>query len=175
MEKNAFLIHMKTHDKQYLKVLVVVIAVFVILGVLLLKVNAWRADQVKHYSKQQELAQKVSDTQKQYENNKLALQSGALKKVLDKSRVETYQANLLKMLENNNIKVQSINVLKNATKDINTLEYESTWLGSWSDTMKALKVMETEPIAINFLNIKMEVTDVQTIRTTVKYKIYLTN
>lgn len=177
MNLRDFLKYMRAHDTRYLKILALIFIFLLLLVNVCSRVEKVRAVQTKQYNEQLKALQKVNEIQVEYEQNKKSLDSGILKRPLEKNDIETYQARLLKMLESQHIQIQNITALKSVQKDKQTpssIEYEASWIGNWKNVMNALKTMETEPIAINFSSIKIEAgDDKENVKAVVKYKIYI--
>lgn len=177
MNLRDFFNYMKTYDARNLKILLAALAVLAVLVNVFFRVEKIRASQVKQHNEQIEVLQKANAIQAEYERNKDALDSGNLKRALEKSNVEVYQARLLQMLEAQHIKIQNVTALKPVQKDKqapNGIEYDATWVGTWKNVMSALKAIESEPVAVNFSSIRLEATeDKEVVRAGVKYKIYI--
>lgn len=176
MNLRNFFEYMKTHDIRYLKILVLIVIFLLLLVNVCSRVEKVRALQTKQYNEQLKALQKVDEIQTEYEQNKKSLDSGILKRPLEKSKIETYQARLLNMLEQQHIQIQNVTALKTAQKDRQTpfIEYEANWIGNWKNIMSSFKTMETEPIAINFSSIKIEAGEhKELVKAVVKYRIYI--
>lgn len=100
-----------------------------------------------------------------------------------KTEIDGIQQGLLKKMQLYQLDLQSMNVIaKPATQQSGNpkqpvappdgVEYESTVLGSWENTMRYLNELTTEPVLINLMSVKIELGTNSQLKTTFKYKIY---
>lgn len=184
-----FFEYMKRNDRKYFLVLFGVFIVIIALMNIYSYTENKRSAQVKAYTEKMKIYQEANQVKNEYERNKKAIEDGLLKRALAQDKIETYQSRLMQMLQEKNIHIQNITALKtpnqNTTKKEEGengesqkgtyIEYEATCLGQWNDILDALKVLESEPVAINFRSIKMEVGEDERIKALIRYKIYVLN
>lgn len=168
-----------TLKPRYIKLLVFVVG---FIGVIVVGGFFYIQNQIKHFDAVEKEINEINrflaeaeNEQKQYDNRVL----NGSKPILIKD-VDQAQNDMIQKMKRYELKISEITLMSKANTTspkgapiIPGIEYQVIMIGNWDKSMQYLKEMQNGPVLVNIRGIQMEqVPKTNTIRTTMKYKIY---